>query len=221
MRRVEKRLRNEMLERRRARAREQWEREQLAQRMLLSQERGLPDVAELEPNPEVALSPEGMPHDPMWWTEESARRWDEEREMLAHIAELVQEREREVRALSRRYLLFVADAIAVGPTPHGVGLESFLSQRRQDSGRDTTFGFRFGLEGEPIAYWVQMRAGTYLEPSRFAGVGYRVHGTLGADVRLFSWDFFGLVDEFTLRIGAAADVAERYLNAGVGIGLWH
>jgi hypothetical protein len=52
-------------------------------------------------------------------------------------------------------------------------------------------------------------------------VGYRVHGTLGADVRLFSWDFFGLIDEFTLRAGAAADVAERYLNAGVGIGLWH
>ena len=149
----------------------------------------------------------------------TTRRWDEERALLAHLAELAEEREREVRALSRRYLLFSADAIAVGPTPDGVGLESFLSQQRQTSGKHTTFGFRFGIEGEPIAYWVQMRAGTYLEPSRFAGVGYRVHGTLGADVRLFSWDFFGLIDEFTLRAGAAADVAERYLNAGVGIGL--
>ena len=66
-----------------------------------------------------------------------------------------------------------------------------------------------------------MRAGTYLEPSRFEGIGYRVHGTVGADVRLFSWDFFGAVDEFTLRVGVSADVAERYLNAGFGVGLWH
>jgi hypothetical protein len=217
---LEKKLRDEMLEQRRARAREQWRREQLAERMQWVQERGLPDVAELEPNPAVG-APEGVPHDQTWWTEETTRRWDEERALLAHLGELAEEREREVRALSRRFLLFSADVIAVGPTPDGVGLESFLSQQRQESGRHTTFGFRFGIEGEPIAYWVQMRAGTYLEPSRFAGVGYRVHGTLGADVRLFSWDFFGLLDEFTLRAGAAADVAERYLNAGVGIGLWH
>lgn len=217
---LEKHMREEMLEQRRARARAQWRRERLAERMQLVQERGLPDVAELEPNPEVG-APEGMPHDPTWWAEETTQRWDEERALLAHLAELAAEREREVRALSRRFLLFSADVIAVGPTTNGVGLESFLSQLRQESGRHTTFGFRFGIEGEPIAYWVQMRAGTYLEPSRFAGVPYRVHGTLGADVRLFSWDFFGLLDEFTLRAGAAADVAERYLNAGVGIGLWH
>jgi hypothetical protein len=66
-----------------------------------------------------------------------------------------------------------------------------------------------------------MRAGTYFEPSRFDGVPYRVHGTLGADVRLFSWDLFGLLEEFTLRAGASADVAERYLNVGLGVGLWH
>jgi hypothetical protein len=52
-------------------------------------------------------------------------------------------------------------------------------------------------------------------------VSYRVHATLGMDVRLFSWDLFGLLDEFTLSVGAAADVAERYLNAGLGVGLWH
>jgi hypothetical protein len=78
-----------------------------------------------------------------------------------------------------------------------------------------------GAEGEPIANWVQMRAGTYFEPSRFEGVGYRVHATFGTDVRLFSWNLFGLLDEFTLTVGAAADVAERYLNAGLGVGLWH
>ena len=84
-----------------------------------------------------------------------------------------------------------------------------------------TVGERLGIEGEPIADWFMMRAGTYLEPSRFAGVGYRAHGTLGFDLRLFSWDLFELLDEFTLCPGAYADVAERYLNHGVSVGLWH
>ena len=80
-------------------------------------------------------------------------------------------------------------------------------------------GFNISLKqaGKTVS---KLRAGTYFEPSRFEA-GYRVHATLGTDVRLFSWDLFGLLDEFTFSAGAAADVAERYLNAGVGIGLWH
>jgi hypothetical protein len=66
-----------------------------------------------------------------------------------------------------------------------------------------------------------MRAGSYFEPSRFEGVPHRAHATLGLDLRLFSWDLFGMLPEFTLRTGAFADVAERYLNVGVGMGLWH
>jgi hypothetical protein len=177
-------------------------------------------LAGLEANPEVIQSP-GVPRDPVWRQAEAERRVAEERELLVRLHELEQERLREVRALSRRFVLLAADVIAVGPTADGVGLESFLSQREQRSGEDVTLGLRFGVEGEPIARWVQMRAGTYLEPSRFEGVGYRVHGTVGADVRLFSWDLFGAVDEFTLRVGVSADVAERYLNAGFGVGLWH
>jgi hypothetical protein len=111
--------------------------------------------------------------------------------------------------------------ILVGPTDDGVGLESFLSQERQTSGASTTLGVRIGAEGEPIADWVKMRAGTYFEPSRFASAGYRVHATTGFDVRLFTWNLFGLVDDFTVLFGASADVAERYLNVGVGLGLWH
>jgi hypothetical protein len=117
--------------------------------------------------------------------------------------------------------LISTELFAIGPTDDGVGLESFLSQRRQTSGEYVSFGARVGVEGEPIAGYVKMRAGSYLEPSRFAGVGYRVHGTLGTDLRLFSWDLFGLVDEFTVRLGASADVAERYLNVGFGFGMWH
>jgi hypothetical protein len=214
-------FREAMLKERAMRMHEQWRLEQQSQRLRLSQERELPMMPGLTPTPRILEAPEGIPNDPEWRKDEAERRWTEERELELHLLELTREREREVRALSRRFLLLSADVIAVGPTADGVGLESFLSQVRQRSGKDATLGLRFGIEGEPIARWVQMRAGTYLEPSRFEGVGYRVHGTAAADVRLFSWDFFGAVDEFTLRVGVSADVAERYLNAGFGIGLWH
>jgi hypothetical protein len=149
-----------------------------------------------------------VPHDPEFWREETERYANE-----AH--------EREVRGLSRRYLLISTELLGTGPTHNGVGLESFLEQRRQQSGKNISIGARLGVEGEPIAGYVKMRAGTYLEPSRFAGVGYRAHGTLGTEIRLFSWDLFGLVDEFAFRFGASADVAERYLNVGFGFGFWH
>jgi hypothetical protein len=218
---VEKQLRDEMLARRRARAREQVATEILAQDMQMAEDRAPPSVAALEPHAHVAEARDGVPHDRAFWAAEWTQRSEEERELSARVAELSQERDREVRALSRRYLLLSAETIIVGETPNAVGLESFLSQQRQVSGKNATVGARLGVEGEPIANWVQMRVGTYFEPSRFEGVGYRVHATLGTDVRLFSWDLFGLLDEFTLTVGAAADVAERYLNAGLGVGLWH
>jgi hypothetical protein len=218
---VEKRLRDAMLARRRAREREQLEHEQLAQRMAQSQDRTPPELAELQPGARAPVVSQDVPHDPEFWAQERTRRPDEERALSAEVADLERERDAAVRALSRRYILLSSEAILVGPTAHGVGLESFLSQQRQVSGQHVSVGIRVGAEGEPIASWVQMRVGTYFEPSRFAGINYRVHATLGTDVRLFTWDLFGLLDEFTLSVGAVADVAERYLNAGVGVGLWH
>jgi hypothetical protein len=216
---VESHLREAMMTRRHTREREQLEREALEQKVELAGSNAPPALAELQPHPKIVV--EGVPKDPDFWAEESKLRWQEERELLARRAELEAEREHAVRALSRRYLLLSAETIFVGATANGVGLESFLSQRRQVSGRNVTVGLRFGAEGEPIANWVQMRVGTYFEPSRFESAGYRVHATAGLDVRVFSWDLFGLLDEFTVTVGAAADVAERYLNASFGMGLWH
>jgi len=162
-----------------------------------------------------------VPSDPEFWREENERAANIEHEIEIELAARASEREREVRGLSRRYLLVSTELFMLGPTANGVGLESFLQQRRQTSGQTASLGARAGVEGEPLAGYVKMRAGTYLEPSRFAGVGYRVHGTLGTEIRLFSWDLFGLLDEFTFRLGASADVAERYLNVGFGLGMWH
>lgn len=188
----------------------QLERERLEQRLRWAQDTLPPDA------PFVL---DDVPRDPEFWREEAARYDSEEHEIEVELLARERERERAVRGLSRRYLLISTELLAIGPTDHGVGLESFLSQRRQTSGASISLGARAGVEGEPLAGYVKMRAGTYLEPSRFAGVGYRVHGTLGTEVRLFSWDLFGLLDEFTVRAGASADVAERYLNLGFGFGM--
>ncbi len=217
---VQRKLMREMRERRKAREQGQYEREQSDLRILLAQQRVMPAFGEQQAaasNP----TPEGVPRDPEFWERERELRAQEKRELREELQRLQDAREASVRALSRRYLLISAEAIFVGPTEDGIGLESFLQQIEERSGEHVTVGLRLGIEGEPIADWLMMRAGAYLEPSRFAGVGYRAHATLGFDLRLFSWDLFELLDEFTLTGGAYADVAERYLNVGLSVGLWH
>ena len=65
------------------------------------------------------------------------------------------------------------------------------------------------------------RAGLYFEPSRFSDAAHRQHFTFGGDVRLFSWNLFGILAETTWRISAFLDVAPRYQNFGFSIGPWH
>ena len=156
-----------------------------------------------------------------WRTAETARRQTEDAELEAALAELERVREREVRGLSRRYLLLSADVRFTAPTARGIGIEDFLAQERRRAGGNTTVALHLGVEGEPWQNTLKLRAGTYLEPSRYADVPPRLHGTGGLDVRLFSWDAFGLLDEFDVRVGASADLAPRYFDWGLGIGLWH
>lgn len=62
-----------------------------------------------------------------------------------------------------------------------------------------------GLDG------VRSNPGSYLEPSRTLGP-LRPHATFGADVRLhLHWDF---------RVGLAGDLASRYQNLSLSLGLW-
>ncbi|MGD8861321.1 MAG: hypothetical protein PVI30_15035 [Myxococcales bacterium] len=214
------RLHEEMMQARRERLREQLTREALENRVRMAGQTGPPRLP-YEGGADTPRYPEGAPQDPRWWAEEQERRWAEEQEMLAQLSEARDARRAELRALSRRYLLVSTGVIFVGPTENGVGIESFLSQVRQTAGETISVGARLGLEGEPIENWVKMRVGTYLEPSRFDGVDHRVHGTLSTDVRLFAWDLFGLVEPVAFSLGTSADVAERYLNLGVSVGIWH
>ncbi len=67
-----------------------------------------------------------------------------------------------------------------------------------------------------------MRAGSYWEPSRSAETNDRLHGTLGFDVKLFTWDVFGLVGDFdSWQLSVAGDISREYLNTAFSIGFWH
>lgn len=125
-------------------------------------------------------------------------------------------------ALPRRRLLVVAALRVSGPVDGAVGVESFLAQVVDRSGRRTSFTPRLGLEGEPIAHYLTLRIGSYLEPTRFdVSEGPRLHGTAGFDVRVLTWDVFGLFDEGTgFRIGAFIDGARQYLGWGLSAGIW-
>jgi hypothetical protein len=121
----------------------------------------------------------------------------------------------------REKLLFVASAVITGPDSNTVAVESFLEQTNEPFGRYVTVTPRFGVESEPVIDWVRLRAGTYIEPSRFENGTARDHFTAGADFKLFPFNAFGLLDNTTWRASFAVDAAPRYFNWGLGIGLWH
>ena len=118
-----------------------------------------------------------------------------------------------------REVVVEADVIVDGPVTNGSGIEAFLQHQLQPSGRDPSVSPRLGAEFEWIPGWLRVRAGTYWEPGRFFDNEGRIHATLGLDVRLFSFGFWG--DPYRLRISAAADAADRYGNAALSLGFWH
>lgn len=81
---------------------------------------------------------------------------------------------------------------------------------------------RVGLETEIIPRWLRLRGGSYLELPVTEGGDARLHGTVGADIKLFPFSVFGLVGPFDWwQFSFAADGAENYLNTGFSVGIWH
>lgn len=114
----------------------------------------------------------------------------------------------------RKYVLLAADMIVTGKTSNGQGVEAFLDQVPERSGQKVSFGLRVGVESEVWPDRMKVRAGSYLEPSRFERSFYRPHGTAGVEARLF--DFW----RWSARGTATLDLAPRYYNWGIAIGLW-
>ena len=118
-----------------------------------------------------------------------------------------------------RALVLAADIAIVGRVPDGVSIAGFAAQMAQPSGRSVTASARLGAEGELLPGRLRVRAGGYWEPERIEGRGGRVHGTTGAELRLFRFSFWE--KERRVRLALAADVAEQYANIALSIGFWH
>ena len=122
----------------------------------------------------------------------------------------------------RRYYLLTADLWFNGRVDNAVGVESLLFQTVQRSGEKITVSPRLGFETEVVPTRMKIRAGTYLEPSRFAQSTLRAHGTLGVDISLFKWNVFGLwPDDYRWQLSAAFDIAREYRSLSLGVGGWY
>ncbi len=118
-----------------------------------------------------------------------------------------------------RALVLAADVAIVGRVADGISVPGVAAQMTQPSGRSVTASARVGAEGEILPGRLRVRAGGYWEPERIEGRGGRLHGTTGAELRLFRFSFWQ--KERRVRLALAADVAQRYQNIALSIGFWH
>jgi hypothetical protein len=163
---------------------------------------------------------------------------DDRRAYEKAAKQLQKERQARYWNWPREMLLVTAELLVTGDVARGVGLEGFLGQNSTtgsglaaaqvgSSGGEINFSPRFGIETEPIPGLVHTRFGSYYEPRRLklsgpdvtAGVG-RQHFTFGADLRVLTTTFWGLVPEVTYTLQASVDIAPRYESFSVGIGNW-
>lgn len=125
------------------------------------------------------------------------------------------------REIPRQKVLLTTSALLSGAVANAVGVESMLTGKLERSGQTLSLTLRGGVEAEVIPYWLVLRAGSYLEPSRFRHSSSRLHGTGGFQVRLFKWDAFGLTDPGTVwRLSTAIDVARDYFAWSIGAGMF-
>jgi hypothetical protein len=151
---------------------------------------------------------------------------DEEAIDELHVRRIREETRRALKEryarLPRPYVLISASVVVTGPVRECVGVESFLQRVVARSGEHTVYSPRLGIESELVPAWVKARAGTYIEPTRFASSSPRVHGTVGFDAKILDWTVFGLFDDGTeWRASTSLDAAARYLGWGVSVGVWH
>lgn len=124
-------------------------------------------------------------------------------------------------AIPRERVLLSFSTLVSGPVKDAVGVESMLSQTVDRSGERTVVTLRGGAEAEVIPNWLVLRAGSYLEPTRYRGGEARLHGTGGVALRVLRWSVFGLFDENALfRVSVAVDGARDYFGWSISAGLF-
>lgn len=160
------------------------------------------------------LDPRTIPRDDL---EKLRRSPDDTRQVLINRYD-----KRRRAKIPRPKLLVSTSFLVTGATANAVGIESFLAQRVDRSGRVATFMPRVGVEAEPFPDWLWIRAGAYLEPTRFDTSSARLHATVGAETRIFQSDVFGSFDSpVPFRMGVNLDVARDYYDWNWTWGLWY
>jgi len=158
--------------------------------------------------------------DALWTAEERDRREREDSEHATFPWRWRASQRAMQRDRPRRFLLIAFGLVAFGPVGRGQGLDAFMQQQERPSGRDLLLSPRLGVEGEPWANRLQLRVGSYVEPSRFEDVPARVHVTGGLDLRLFRWDALKVVDPVDFELTFTMDYSYNYFDWGFGIGFW-
>ncbi|MEN9578071.1 MAG: hypothetical protein RJA70_1080 [Pseudomonadota bacterium] len=157
----------------------------------------------------------------IWWDFE--RQQEQAERAWARIEGIAEQELRERwRSASRFYLLISTSVLVSGAVVESVGVDSFLLREVNRSGEGVSLSPRLGLESEVWPDLIKLRAGSYLEPTRFRTSRPRPHGTAGFDLRVGTWDVFGWWPrDYVWRVSAAIDVAPRYYSWGVSFGGWY
>jgi hypothetical protein len=130
--------------------------------------------------------------------------------------------EREHLAMNRFYVQISGAMLISGSVEAAVGIESLLTQKVNRSGQSVVSSPRVGVECGILPELMKLRAGSYLEPTRFETSDMRVHGTAGIDIRLFRWNVFGAwPDDYMWRLGLGGDASTRYYTFGLSVGGWY
>jgi hypothetical protein len=128
---------------------------------------------------------------------------------------------RRYRAVPREKVLLSFAMLVTGPTRGAVGVESMLTQVIDRSGEKTSVTLRGGTEVEVVPNRLQLRAGSYMEPTRFRGSSARLHATTGFELRVVDWSLFGIFPEDNaFRVSGAVDISREYFGWSLGLGSW-
>jgi hypothetical protein len=146
----------------------------------------------------------------------------DDRRLADHQLSVQQRIDREHLVMNRFYVQFSGSMLISGPVEAAVGIESLLTQKVNRSGQRVVSSPRVGVESGIVPERVRLRAGSYLEPTRFETSDMRVHATAGIDIRLFRWNVFGVwPDNYMWRVGLGGDASTRYYTFGLSIGGWY
>jgi len=163
---------------------------------------------------------------------ETVIRREEDRRFVDARQRLLLERRAHYSNWARERITVLVELLVSGKASEAVGLESFFSAQSamakmmplndlRRSGQGISYSPRLGIEGEPVPDLLQIRFGTYIEPSRLGGQA-RQHFTFGFELKLIPWTVFGIVSKHHVwSIGGVADLAPRYQSFGLSLGAWH